>query len=119
MSSIIDCWDTWLLADEVEDRLPEGAERRQIALGTRAAVAHEDSDDGLEAPLFRDERRERRESYHRRRRQLAGSRRGELPVRREHLVGLFGAPADQAAGHDWTDLVQPEREPSDDAEVAA
>ncbi|MBC2904747.1 hypothetical protein [Streptomyces sp. PSKA01] len=99
-----------LRTDEVEDRLSEGTERGEVGFGARAAVAHEQTDDGLEMPLVRDERRGRREADDRHSRQLARSGGGELPVRREHVVHPVRAPGGEATGDDGADLVQPEGE---------
>ncbi len=108
-----------LRTDEVEDRLPKGTERCEVGFGVGPAVADEQPGDGLEVPFLRDERCGRREPDDRRCCQLAGSGRGEFPVYGEYVVRLVGAPGGEATGDGGADLVQPEGEAGDDAEVAA
>ena len=105
--------------DEVDDRVAEGANRGEVGLRVRAAVAHDQPDDRLAVPLLREERGRRCAAYGHERGQLARCRLGEVSVGREHLVGAFGTPDDEAAGDGRADLVQAEREPGDDAEVAS
>ncbi len=70
-------------------------------------------------PLLGDERRRRRAEEDQERRQLPRRLRRELAVGLEHLLGLLERPRDEAALHHRPDLVQPEREAGDDAQVRA
>ena len=96
----------------------EGANRGEVALRVRAAVAHDQPDDRLPVPFLWEERGRRRQAHAHGRGQLARRRLGQVAVGREHVVDPVGAPYDEAARDGRADLVQAVRESGDDAEVA-
>ena len=110
-----------LLAQDVEDRLAERADRRHRLLGARevAAVADDHRADPLAVPLGRDERRSGRADDVQPHRQLARCRTGERAVRVEDLRGTLEREGDQAAEHGRADVVQAEGELGDDTEAGA
>src|SRR6266508_1434101 len=82
-------------------------------------ISHLHAGDGLAVPLLGNERGRRCQPDDDGSGEFAWRRFGEIPVGLQHIAGPIGAPGDQPAGDGRADLMQAEREPGDDPEVAA
>ena len=113
--------DVRLLVNEVEDRVPDRADRRERRLRVIgvAAVADRHRADLPTVPLGWDEGRGWRVEQQEPDGELARSLLGQRPVRAENLVRALVGPRDESADDGRPDLVQAERERGDGAEVRA
>ena len=105
--------------DQVDDRVgdrPEGCERCVRVLGG-TAEADDHGADLAAVPRLGDERGRRGVQHQHPDAELPGRLGGDRAVRAEDVVGPVERPQDQPAVDDRPDLVQPERERGDHAEV--
>ena len=110
-----------LLSEQVHDRVaqrPDGGQHL-VDVVQVAAVADGHGTDPPAVPCLGHERRRRRPGEDQEHRQLPGRLGGDRPIGVEDLLGPLEGPGDEPAVDGRADLMQPERELGDDAEVGA